>query len=173
MGRGLSVSIPRHTGAPSLDHRLTDGAPGAIRLRPVRPEIPMTRHLSALFRRLFPLVAAGFALAVLGLAVAVWAQGAGVVQALGVALFGLAALVAAFGLVAVQIENNALLRRIALALEAGPADDEGDTEVPDVGPSPAARPSAPVIPLGTRAEPPLRAAPRPMGRTEPPLSRHG
>ena len=125
----------------------------------------MTRRLAALFRSLFPLLAAAAALGVLALAAAVWAQGGGAVRAAGVALFGLLAVVAAFGLVAVQVENAVLLRRIADALDAeGAADDPAEEED-----APAAAPP-PVVRLGGRSEPPLRAT-GPALRPEPPLSR--
>lgn len=133
----------------------------------------MEPHLSALFRRLFPLLVAGFVLAVLGLSAAVWVQGAGLLRALGLALGGLVLLVAAFGLVAVQIENNALLHRIASALEDGGTDRREAPGGTDGTGSAGARAAAPVIPLATRSEPPLRRAPRPAGRVEPPLSRRG
>jgi len=133
----------------------------------------MEPHLSALFRRLFPLLVAGFVLAVLGLSAAAWVQGAGLLRALGLALGGLVLLVAAFGLVAVQIENNALLHRIASALEDGETGRRVAPEGTD-GTGPAgARATAPVIPIAARSEPPLRRTPRPAGRVEPPLSRRG
>lgn len=143
----------------------------------------MNAALSTLFRTLFPLLVALAALAVLGLGVAAWATGAGLLAAAAIVLGGLVVLSAAFGLVALQIENTELLRRIAEALEEGaqageaPARPEGGAlslVPPAAGPAVPAwlsppRPAAvPPRSSATRAEPPLRAA-APALRPEPPL----
>jgi hypothetical protein len=76
----------------------------------------MTSTLAASFRALFTTLTVVAALAILGAAILVWYAGHGLVPALGLLLGGLIVLVACFGLVAVQIENNELLATIAEAL---------------------------------------------------------
>ncbi len=76
----------------------------------------MTASLAASFRTLFPLIAAVAALAVVGSAVIVWMAGYGLPAALGLLIGGLIALIALFGLVAIQIDNNELLAVIAEAV---------------------------------------------------------
>mgnify|MGYP001766484984 CR=1 FL=1 len=77
----------------------------------------MTAALSGLFRSLFPAIVALFCLTVLGGAASYMARTGDTLTAFVLTFGGLAIIVALFGLVAVQIENNALLERIALVLE--------------------------------------------------------
>ena len=118
----------------------------------------MTSSLAASFRALFPLLTALAALAILGGAGLVWYAGYGLPLALGLLITGGIALVACFGLVAIQIENNELLAVIAETL---------------ADPRPAAEPAVRAAePLMLRpAAPPTPAAPPPSrGRVEPVLS---
>ena len=125
----------------------------------------MTASLSGLFRSLFPAIVALFGLAVLGGAGMYMAQTGDVLVALVLLFAGLALVVALFGLVAVQIENNVLLERIAYALEEGLI--AGD--MPDVLDAPAQvmpqarQPQVSVAP----ARPSAPTAPAPRGRVEP------
>jgi hypothetical protein len=120
----------------------------------------MTSSLAASFRALFPALTALAALAVLGAAGLLWFAGYGLPLALGLLVGGLIVLVACFGLVAIQIENNDLLAVIAEAVVDGQA-------------APAPRPveTAPeplMLRPAAAAPPPTAAAPR--GRVEPVLS---
>jgi hypothetical protein len=120
----------------------------------------MTSSLAASFRALFPLLTWLAALAILGGAGLTWYAGYGLPLALGLLITGGIALVACFGLVAIQIENNALLAVIAETLA-------------DPRPAPAAEPASRAAePLMLRpAAPPAPAAqPAPRGRVEPVLS---
>jgi hypothetical protein len=128
----------------------------------------MTSTLAASFRALFTTLTVVAVLAVLGSAGLVWYAGYGLVPALGLLIGGLILVVAAFGLVAIQIENNELLAVIAEALtdpatarapEAAPLRPQG-AEPLLLRPAPEPAPRA-------RAEP-VAAAPR--GRVEPVLS---
>ena len=125
----------------------------------------MTASLSGLFRSLFPAIVALFGLAVLGGAGMYMAQTGDVLMALVLVFAGLALVVALFGLVAVQIENNVLLERIAYALEEGLiAGDMPDALDASANVMPQARqPQVPVAP----ARPAAPAAPAPRGRVEP------
>ena len=76
----------------------------------------MTSTLAASFRALFTTLTVVAVLAVLGSAGLVWYAGYGLVPALGLLIGGLILVVAAFGLVAIQIENNELLAVIAESL---------------------------------------------------------
>ena len=78
----------------------------------------MTHTLAGLFRSLFPAICSALALIVLGGAGLYYLSTGFALSAVVMALGGLAALIALFGLVALQIENNALLHRIAEATEA-------------------------------------------------------
>jgi hypothetical protein len=125
----------------------------------------MTASLSGLFRSLFPAIVALFGLAVLGGAGMYMAQTGDVLLALVLVFAGLALVVAMFGLVAVQIENNVLLERIAYALEegliAGSMPDEVDASAQAM---PQTRqPQVPAAPVRHAAP----AAPAPRGRVEP------
>jgi hypothetical protein len=125
----------------------------------------MTASLSGLFRSLFPAIVALFCLAVLGGAGMYMAQTGDVLLSLVLIFAGLALVVAMFGLVAVQIENNVLLERIAYALEegviAGSMPDQVDAPA-QVMPQ-GRQPQVPVAP----ARPSAPAAPAPRGRVEP------
>jgi hypothetical protein len=131
----------------------------------------MTSTLAASFRALFTTLTVVAVLAVLGSAGLVWYAGYGLVPALGLLIGGLILLVAAFGLVAIQIENNELLAVIAEALT-----DPAAARAPDAAPvrpqaveplllRPAAAPE-PAAVSRAKAEP--AAALR--GRVEPVLS---
>lgn len=74
----------------------------------------MTSFLAGLLRSLFPALVLGFAVIVLGGA-GLYGLASGNLLTAGVlAVTGLMAMVVLFGMLAVQIENQALLRRIAL-----------------------------------------------------------
>jgi hypothetical protein len=127
----------------------------------------MTASLSALFRSLFPAIAALFCLAVLGGAGMYMAQTGDVLLAVVLVFAGLALVVALFGLVAVQIENNALLERIAYVLEAGAFTGSLPEDIDATGVMPAMpqtrQPQAPMAP----SRPAAPATPAPRGRVEP------
>jgi hypothetical protein len=119
----------------------------------------MTSSLAASFRALFPFLTALAALAILGGAGLLWYAGYGLPLALGLLILGGIALVACFGLVAIQIENNELLASIAEAMT--------DPAPAPARPEPAARAAEPLM-LRPAAPPSPPAAPR--GRVEPVLS---
>lgn len=126
----------------------------------------MTSSLAASFRALFPVLTAAAALAILGGAALVWYSGYGLPLALGLLIVGLIALVACFGLVAIQIENNELLAVIAEAVSDGAAPER--TAAP-----PAPRGAEPLMlrpAAAAGAPPPPAAAAPPRGRVEPVLS---
>lgn len=104
----------------------------------------MTSSLAGLFSRLFPAVVLGCALIVTAGAGIYYAQTGAALTALVLVFGGLVLLVTLFGLVALQIENNALLRRIA----------EGTRPaiLPETVSRPAQRPAADLARPG-RAEP--------------------
>lgn len=77
----------------------------------------MSSSLARLFRSLFPAFVTLFALIVLGGAGAYYMTTGNGFTAAVLGIGGLAGLVALFGLVALQIENNELLRRLAAAAE--------------------------------------------------------
>jgi hypothetical protein len=125
----------------------------------------MTSTLAASFRALFSTLTVVAVLAILGASALVWYAGYGLVPALGLLIGGLILLVAAFGLVAIQIENNELLAVIAEALTHPAAD-----RAPVAG---APRPQASAEPLLLRpaSAPAPQPAPAPRaGRVEPVLS---
>lgn len=78
----------------------------------------MTSSLARLFSSLFPALVTLFCIAILGGAGLYYLNTGFAVSAIAMAIGGLAGLVALFGMVAVQLENNALLHRIAEAGEA-------------------------------------------------------
>jgi hypothetical protein len=122
----------------------------------------MTSSLAASFRALFPLLTALAGLAILGGAGFLWYAGYGLPLALGLVILGGIALVACFGLVAIQIENNELLAVIAEALS-----DPRTAGAPE----PSARAAEPLMLRPApppQSPPPSPAAPR--GRVEPVLS---
>jgi hypothetical protein len=132
----------------------------------------MTTTLAASFRALFTTLTVVAVLAIVGASGLVWYAGYGLVPALGLLIGGLILLVAAFGLVAIQIENNELLAIIAEALadpaaarapEAAPARPQASAEPLLL--RPAAAPQAVPVPR-TLPEP----LPAPRGRVEPVLS---
>jgi hypothetical protein len=137
----------------------------------------MTSTLAASFRALFTTITVVAVLAILGAAGFVGYAGYGLVPALALLIGGLILLVAAFGLVAIQIENNELLAVIAEALtdpaaarapEAAPLRPQAGAEPLLLRPAPA--PQA-AMAGRTRAEPaPAAAASAPRGRVEPVLS---
>jgi hypothetical protein len=117
----------------------------------------MTPTLAASFRALFPAITVAAALAILGASVFVWYAGYGLPLALGLLIVGGIALVACFGLVAIQIENNELLAVIAEAV----ADGQGASP-------PAAAPAARAAdPLVLRSVAPPPQAPAQRSRVEP------
>jgi hypothetical protein len=124
----------------------------------------MTSTLAASFRALFTTLTVVAALAIVGSAAFVWYAGLGLVPALGLLLGGLIALVACFGLVAIQIENNELLAVIAEALtDPAAAAPRAPATLPARGPAatdplvlrPAPAPQPPAA--RTRVEPVLSA----------------
>ncbi|SEN76366.1 hypothetical protein SAMN04488103_107162 [Gemmobacter aquatilis] len=139
----------------------------------------MTSSLARLFSTLFPTLVTLFCIAVLGGAGLYYMNTGYAVSAVAMAIGGLAGLVALFGMVAVQMENNVLLHRIAEASEAAAMG-----RLRPVAPGVAASLAAAAEPAGlaaTRAVtapavtavaapgPALRRAP-PQGRVEPVLS---
>ena len=122
----------------------------------------MTSSLAASFRALFPALTAIAALAILGAAGFLWFAGYGLPLALGLLIVGGIALVACFGLVAIQIENNELLAVIADAVTTGPA------AVPARAPEPAPTPEPLLLRRAAPRPDPAAAAPR--GRVEPVLT---
>lgn len=79
----------------------------------------MTLALASLFRKLFSALVVLQALAVFGLAALTYANTASAVLGVAVLLAGFVLLIASFGVVALMIENNLLLHRIATATESG------------------------------------------------------
>jgi hypothetical protein len=126
----------------------------------------MTSSLAASFRALFPALTAVAALAVLGGAGLLWYLGYGLPAALGLLLVGGIALVACFGLVAIQIENNELLAIIADAVAVAGAPPAA---APVPGPAPAPRAAEPLM-LRPAAPAPAPQPAAPRGRVEPVLS---
>lgn len=78
----------------------------------------MTAAVASLFRRLFAAIVLTFSVLVLVGAIGFYLASGSAFAALGIALAGLALVVALFGAVALQIESNQLLQRIAEATEA-------------------------------------------------------
>ena len=109
----------------------------------------MTQTLVSAFKALFPALIGLLVLAVLGCAARAWMLGHGAVPTIGIAVGGLLAIIAIFGMVALQIENNALLTRIARSLERQGVPARGaEAAAPAISkPRPA---------QGGRAEPPIR-----------------
>ena len=125
----------------------------------------MTSTLAASFRALFTTLTALAFLAILAASGLVWYSGLGLVPALGLLIGGLILLIACFGLVAIQIENNELLAVIAEAVTEGQG-----------GSAPATPPTPPNPPTLREAEPLLlrpvaqsapQPAPPPRMRVEP------
>lgn len=119
----------------------------------------MTSTLAASFRALFTTLTVVAVLAILGASALVWYGGYGLVPALGLLIGGLILVVAAFGLVAIQIENNELLAVIAEALT-----DPAAARAPEAA---APRPQAGAEPLLLRPAPAPQAAPAVRARVEP------
>ena len=87
----------------------------------------MTSFLAGLLRSLFPALVLGFAVIVLGGAGLYGLVSGNLLTAGVLAVTGVMAVVVLFGMLAVQIENHALLRRIAGALDLLPgAEQEAD-----------------------------------------------
>jgi len=123
-------------------------------------QIHMTSTLAASFRALFTTITVVAVLAILGASALLWFSGYGLLPALGLLIGGLIVLVACFGLVAIQIENNELLAVIAESLADGRA-----APLPEPAPGaaeplmlrPAAAPAAPAAAPRGRVEPVLSA----------------
>lgn len=130
----------------------------------------MNAALASLFKALFPVLIGAIGLGVLALAVAVWAEGHGVLSAAGILLLGCLWIVAAFGIVALQIENNALLHRIAEGVERGgparPGPERSEAGRPASLAAPVRAAEAGVRGSRGRVEPILRA-PRAEGPVAP------
>ena len=120
----------------------------------------MTSTLAASFRALFTTLTVVAVLAVLGSAGLVWYAGYGLAPALGLLIGGLILIVAAFGLVAIQIENNEFLAVIAEALT-----DPAAARAPEAAPL---RPQAAAEPLMLRPAPAPPARPRRRPARPPP-----
>ena len=114
----------------------------------------MTRSLLAAFKVVFPLAIFALVLAALAGAFVLYQRQGSLVLAVGGGIGAVMIIVAVFGVVALQIENNALLHRIAKGLER-----EGRL----TGASPA---------VTTTPGPTLRSVPAAGGRSEPPLKRN-
>lgn len=130
----------------------------------------MTASLSGLFRSLFPAIVLLLCLIVLAGAGGYYFATGAALTAGALAFAGLALVAALFGLVALQIENNELLYRIAMAAEAQAWGGQGAGPVEPEVEAPQAALAA------TRSSVPLRAAPaqpRPRGRVEPVVTLRG
>lgn len=123
----------------------------------------MTSTLAASFRALFTTLTVLAFLAILGAAGLVWYTGLGLVPALGLLVVGLIVLVACFGLVAIQIENNELLAVIAEALTDGQG--RAAPAAPSAAPS-APRAAEPLL-LRPVAQPGPQQSSPPRMRVEP------
>lgn len=123
----------------------------------------MTSSLAGAFRASFKAIVIAFGLAVLAGATGFFLAGGNALLAVVFAGLGLALTVALFGFIALQIENTALLERIATALETGetvrprtaPAVDPARSEMPLRRDAVAASP----------AEPPVTARRAPVAQT--------
>lgn len=126
----------------------------------------MTSTLAGAFRASFRAIVIAFGLAVLAGSAGYVMAGGNALLAVVFAGLGLAAVVALFGLVALQIENTELLARIAAAVEAGGAGRAGAGSAEDRATS--AEVGAPVR-VSAMAPPPLpaRRAAASQGRVEP------
>lgn len=126
----------------------------------------MTAAVASLFRRLFAAIVLTFAVLVLVGAIGFYLASGSAFAALGIALAGLALVVALFGAVALQIESNQLLQRIAEATEA-----QGRQAGPAVAAPGLVAGRAPLVPATSRgvAAPVVhRPAKQPrQGRVEP------
>ncbi len=136
----------------------------------------MTRLLVRLFRSVF---SAAVLILCLGAAVAGYtaytqAGGSAVLGAVVLAA-GLILVIAFCGAIALQIENNDLLRRIAEAVERGALAGEGAAGKVGGRARPASGPVEPVVswiePVAARADGPMAQVPPPGGRVEPVLRR--
>lgn len=129
----------------------------------------MTTSLAGLFRRLFPALVAGLFLVVLGGAGLYYAATGFALTSAVLAITGTAAIIALFGLVALQIENNALLHRIARATEVRPVEARQSGNVVSVGAGAAVEPVASaLVARRGQIETPARAVPAgARGRVEP------
>lgn len=121
----------------------------------------MTYALATLFRQLFTALVVVMALGVAALAGLTYANTSSALLASAVAVAGFLSLIALFGVVALQIENNLLLHRIAAATESGPKAPRATT------PPDPKRPEAPIL-AANRAPPAPRAGP--ANRIEPVVS---
>lgn len=130
----------------------------------------MTSSLAGAFRASFKAIVIAFGLAVLAGAAGFFLAGGNALLAVVFAGLGLSVTVALFGFLALQIENTALLERIATALEQGaPVDQRLPAEAEDAA---APRPEAPLrrpAPPSLPAEPVLtaRRSTAPQSRVEP------
>lgn len=130
----------------------------------------MTASLSGLFRSLFPAIVLTLCLVVLGGAGGYYLTTGAALTAVVLAFAGLALVIALFGLVALQIENNEMLYRIAVAMEAQGWEGRDmqapqDEALADAQP-PAAGLIATRVGAAARGEQ-AEAQPRPRGRVEP------
>ncbi len=133
----------------------------------------MTASLSGLFRSLFPAIVLTLCLIVLGGAGGYYLSTGAALTAAVLAFAGLALVIALFGLVALQIDNNELLYRIAVAVEAqGWHAETQEAGVPEPAmPQGATRVGAA---LRTAAVPPqAQPQPQPRGRVEPVVTLRG
>ncbi|GHC14746.1 hypothetical protein GCM10007291_10670 [Gemmobacter nanjingensis] len=123
----------------------------------------MSRSFAQALRTLFSVIALAFVFGTLGGAGLYYlATGNGVSAAL-LAAGGLALVITLFGMLALQIENNRLLHRIADAAERQARHRDS------TAPATAAQPAAPALTATRAPEAPVQpAAPRqPAGRVEP------
>lgn len=141
----------------------------------------MTASLSGLFRSLFPAIVLMLCLIVLAGAGGYYFVTGAALTAVVLAFAGLALVVALFGLVALQIENNELLYRIAMAVEAQAWDNQpaGIAQEPDAVMAPLASGTGVPVAAGlvaTRvgtATHAVAAQPQPRGRVEPVVTLRG
>jgi hypothetical protein len=175
---GLVARSDREKGAPSPWGALVflDRAGGFVVSQGKRRKDPgaevMTSTLAASFRALFTTITVVAVLAVVGTSGLLWYTGYGLVPALGLLIGGLILVVAAFGLVAIQIENNELLAVIAEALTdpAAARAPEAAHFRPQAGAEPLLLRSAPEPAPAARGRVEPAAAAAPRGRVEPVLS---
>lgn len=124
----------------------------------------MSSSFARLFCALFPAMIVTLALIVLVGAGAYYVTTGNGLTATVLALVGVALLIALFGMVALMIENNQLLHRIATAVETTPRG------MPQVATAAMAEDKGPSLVATRVTAAPARAAAVPQGRVEPVLT---
>ncbi len=124
----------------------------------------MSSSFARLFCALFPAMIVTLALIVLVGAGTYYVTTGNGLTATVLALVGVALLIALFGMVALMIENNQLLHRIAVAVETTPRG------MPQVATAAMAEDKGPSLVATRVTAAPPRAAAAPQGRVEPVLT---